>query len=418
MKLLVIILSVMTWAVESKNTVTLAEGGTKPNDIEVSYANTYNKGQVRAGDEAVLTLSNMGGITVERVSLAMRANAKSGAGTIEVACNNTQLAEKSVSWQSVSEDVEVFRGQQHDVDKLEIKVTGVQSSVYIDAFTIEYTPHAPMSVVLMRGDTPIDTLMEEQGMSGVMLPWLEDEDHWRFRGWSNTAFWTIYEEPTYHRANKRYNPANDTLWAVYQWEEVNTSERAFEEAGTSGVYMYVNRATNIALTGVPVNGKMGRAEANVYDDNQHYQITFIGTDTAYLTHVPTGTPIGYSGTQVAAKASPWKVYYEGDQTLFWTTIAGKNYVLWLDIAHAGNYEDLYAGLFQADPGNSPMGLLGTMMPTELYAFTCHPEAMVGMESVQDSETSYQKILHNGQVLILRQGETYTLTGVKVERVKE
>ena len=99
----------MTWTVESKNTVTLAEGGTKPNDIEVSYANTYNKGQVRAGDVAVLTLSNMGGLTVERVSLAMRANAKSGAGVIEVACNNTQLAEKSVSWQSVSEDVEKIR---------------------------------------------------------------------------------------------------------------------------------------------------------------------------------------------------------------------------------------------------------------------------------------------------------------------
>jgi hypothetical protein len=61
-----------------------------------------------------------------------------------------------------------------------------------------------------------------------------------------------------------------------------------------------------------------------------------------------------------------------------------------------------------------MGLLGTMIPTEIYAFTCHPEAMVGIESVQPSELRIQKILRDGQVLILRQGETYTMTGMRVK----
>lgn len=412
MNLLIILLSVMTWTVESKNTVTLTDG-TVPYGIEVSYANTYNKGQLRAEDVATLTLSNLGGITVERVSLAMHANAKSGAGVIVLVCNDAQLAQRTVNWQTVSTDVEVFSGQQHGVDKLEIKGTGLQSSIYIDAFTIEYLPRAPMSVVLMRGSTPIDTLMEEHGMSGVILPWLEDEDHWRFRGWSKTEFWTVYDEPTYQHSNTRYYPENDTLWAVYQWEEVNTQERVYEEELCSGVYMYVNRKTQMALTGVPADGTMVSAKPNVYDDNQHYMISFVGTDTAYITHVPTGTPIGYNGTQMAAKTSPWNVYHQGDQTLFYTTIDGKKYILWLNICD-GYGENCYAGLFQANPGNSPMGLLGTMMPTEIYAFTCHPETGVGIESVQNSEVRNQKVFQNGQVLILRQGETYTVTGLKVK----
>lgn len=412
MNLLLILLSVMTWTVESKDAVTLAEGGTVPYDIDVSYGNTYNKGQLRAGDVATLVLGNLGGLTVERVSLAMRANAKSGAGTIEVEMNGNLLSQSTILWALVSEDVEVFRGQQNGVESMTIRVTGTENSLYVDAFTIEYSPRAPQSVVLMRGDTPIETLTEEHGMDGVILPWLDNEGHWRFRGWSKTEFWTIYEEPTYHHSNIRYFPENDTLWAVYQWEEVNTDEMVYEEAITSGVYMYVNRTTQQALTGVPTDGMMSYAKANVYDDNQHYMITLTGKDTAYITHVPTGTPIGYNGTQLAAKASPWKVYHEGDQTLFWTTIGGKNYVLWLEIMN-GTGSEFHAGLLQANPGPSPMGLLGTMMPTEVFAFTCHPEVMLGVESVQDSDVRNQKILRNGQVLILRKGETYTVTGLRL-----
>ena len=73
--LLLVILSVMTWTVESKNTVRLTDGSTAPYDLEASYTNTYNKGQLRLGDEATLTLKNMGGVSVERVSLALMSKA-------------------------------------------------------------------------------------------------------------------------------------------------------------------------------------------------------------------------------------------------------------------------------------------------------------------------------------------------------
>ena len=411
--LLLVILSVMTWTVENKNTVKLTDASTTPYDIEASYANTYNKGQLRLGDEATLTLKNMGGVSVERVSLAMRANAKSGSGSITVTMDEVTMSTKTVTWQNVSADVEVYKGRQQGVETMTIRVTGLQNSIYVDAFTIEWSPRAAQQVVLMQGSTPIDTLREEQGMSGVVLPWMQDEDHWRFRGWSKKEFWTVYEEPAYYYPDSRYYPSNDTLWTVYQWEEVDTQERVYEEELCSGVYMYVDRQMQMALTGVPVEGTMERATANVYDANQHYELTFTSADTAYITHVPSGTPIGYHGKQMAAKASPWNVYHQGDQTLFYTTIDSKTYVLWLNIMEGGGNE-IHAGLLPANPGNSPMGLLGTMMPTEIYAFTCHPEAMVGIESVQPSGGSCQKILRDGQVLILRQGGTYTVTGGRIK----
>lgn len=408
MKLLLIILSVMTWTVESKTAVTLADGGSVPYDIEVSYTNTYNKGQVRNDDVATLTLGNMGGITIERVSLAMRANAKSGSGVVEVEVNEESLAQKTVTWQTVSEDVELFKGQQHGVETMTISVRGTENSVFVDAFTIEWSPRAPQQVVLMRGSTPIDTLAEEHGMSGVVLPRLQDEDNWRFVGWSKTEFWTVYEEPAYLLPGSRYYPQNDTLWTVYQWEETNTDEMIYETELVSGTYLYVNRNTQLALTGVPANGQMARAAANVYDENQHYEITLTGTDTALITHVPTGTPIGYKGTQLDAKASPWKVYHQDDQTLFYATINGKNYVLWLDIMDNGGNET-HAGLLQADPGASPLGLLSTLVPTEIYAFTCHPEAMVGLDEVESEElrVNSEKIVQVGiYELHIRNGKKY------------
>lgn len=411
---LLVILSVMTWTVESKNTVTLVDGGTVPHDIEVSYANTYNKGQVRAGDVATLTLGNMGGITVERVSLAMRANAKSGSGTITVTADEQSLAQKTVTWQSVSDDVELFKGQKHGVETMTVRVTGTENSVYVDAFTIEWSPRASQHVILMRGSTPVDTLTEEHGMDGVLLPTLQNEAHWRFTGWSKKEFWTVYDEPAYHPANSRYYPENDTLWAVYQWEEVNTGERIYETEVTSGVYMYVDRETQMALTGVPVEGTMERATANIYDANQHYELAFADDNTVNITHVPTGTPIGYHGKQMAAKATPWNVYHQGDQTLFYTTIDSKTYVLWLNIMEGGGNET-HAGLLLANPGNSPMGLLGTMMPTEIYAFTCHPEAMVGIEDVPDEGMSGSGNERTVQVGIY---ELHIRNGKKYIKLKE
>jgi len=410
MKILMILLSVMTWTVESKNAVKLSDTSEVPYDIEVTYANTYNKGQVRSGDVATLTLSHLDGITIEEVALSMRSNNGSGAGTIDVTADTHNLAHTTVTWQQVSEEVVVFSGAQAGVQSLTISLSGTQNSLYVDAFRITWSSAAARTVTLMHGSTVMTTLTEASGGDGIQLPSLENEENWRFVGWSETEFWTIYEKPEYYPTGARYYPNGDcVLWATYQYAEM-TGEKPFVTELFSGSFMYVNRETKMALTGVPTEGRMNAIGENIYDDNQHYRIEFAGTDTAYIEHIPTGQPIGYNGTEMAAKSSPWLVYHEGDQTLFYTIVNGKNYVLWLNI-YDPIKQTIYAGLLQTDPGASPMGLKDTFMPTEIYAFTCHPEAKVGIELTSEGMNelvSERKIVFGIYEIYIRNGKKYLI----------
>ena len=180
-----------------------------------------------------------------------------------------------------------------------------------------------------------------------------------------------------------------------------------------GEYLYVNRAFDISLNGVPdaESGKMAWNITDVHDENQYYTISFASPDTAYITHSKTGNPIGYAGTKMAIKPSPWLVYHQGDETLFYTFINGKNYVLWLNICD-GNNKNCYAGLLQANPMASPMALLPSHRRGALR-YSCHPERFMGTEAISSSGGKARKILRNGQVLILLNGETYTIMGTKI-----
>ena len=406
MKLLLLFAAVMSFAVETKNSVSM--DGTYPPTMQFSYENTYQKGQVRSGDTATLSLSHLAGITVERIKLAMRSNKTAGAGTIILTANGTQIASRNVNYTDVSVPVVAYASALTNVEDLEITLIGTQNSLYVDTFIVSWSPAAAREVVLMRGDEAVDTLREANGGEGVLLPTMEDEDVWRFIGWSECAFWTVYEMPNYLSAGTRYYPAaNGELWAVYKYTEM-TGEKPYATDLMSGSYMYVNRTLHIALSGVPEEGVMVHANADIYDDNQHYWIEFTGTDTAYITHIPTGTPIGYNkSAQMEAQASPWKVYHEGDQTLFWTTISGKNYVLWLNVPTKEDYTITYAGLLQTNPQESPMGLQDTYMPTEVLAFTCHPECGVGIEQVEWREEKGEwKVVFGIYELYIRDGKKY------------
>lgn len=402
MKILIatILSAVMSWVVDNKTTVHLAEGGLVPYDIETSYHNTYNKGQVRQGDTATLVLGHLDGIEVDQIELSMRANASSGAGQIVVTANDEPLATHSVSYHDVGNPVVAFSGCQQEVDELVIQVIGEQNSLYVDAFTVTWQQavRPAYTVTLMNGDAVYTTLTETQAGAGVALPILSNMDHWGFLGWSEVEFGPTDEWPTYLRGGTLYKPASDaTLWAVYQYQEM-TGEKPCTTELVSGVYRYVNRELHLALTGVPVDGRMASAPIDAYDDNQHYMITYNDKLTqATITHEPTGTPIGYSTItpKLTETASWWKVYHDGEEILFYATIQGKNYVLWLSIDDIRT-QTTYAGLLEADPMTSPMGLQDTFMPEELFIVTCHPEWALGVDEVTDkAEGHTEKIVQIG-----------------------
>ena len=201
-----------------------------------------------------------------------------------------------------------------------------------------------------------------------------------------------------------------TLWATYRYQPDVTIHVATEL--NEGEYLYVNRTAEIALAGVPEGGIMAFDEMDVVDDNQHYWIEFVGTDTAYITHAVTGTPIGYSGTNMAAVASPWLVYHEGEETVFYMLYEGKSYVLWLNIMEQINNEIyVYAGLMKGNvTGGSPMALLEAPIEGCEPMVTCHPGETQGIEEVMSE--GMNELMHEWRIplgnyeLIIKDGKKY------------
>ena len=394
MKLLLVILAVMTWTVETKNTVSLDAASTKPPGTEVHYRNTGSKGSVTAKDTAILSLSHLGGIKIESAEVYVRSNKSAGSGVFTVDVNGKTVATKSGSrknWVGTFDNtnyhaISLLSTVYEDVDTLVITLTGTENSLYIEKYVLNWSARPPCTVTMMRGSTEVGSMTQDYGGEGITLSALMDEENWRFIGWSEREFWTVYELPQIYTPGMVYYPKEDCyLWAVYRYED--PSETGYATELKSGEYRYVNADNQLALRGVPVEGKMEATTLDNQDEEQVYTITFAGTDTAYITHKASGTPIGYTiSAQMIAAASPWLVHHDGDQTLFYASLSGKDYVLWLNIYDVYNPGTVYAGLIKTTVGSSPVKLL-PVREAKPTAYTCHPECGVGIDEVTDERIS-------------------------------
>lgn len=360
---LTILLSVLTLTVDSKNAVVAT--GDIPPSAEVSYSCSYQKGTVRQGDEAILQLSYLAGMTVNKVEVYIRSNKSEGAGTWSVSVNNQSAATKSGTFEqwfgaydntnlhALSLLPKAYTG----VQEMTVRLRGTANSIYIDRYLIYYTPAPAHSVTLMRGNQVYQTLTEPTGGAGVFLPPMDDYNGWRFIGWTETECGQTTTRPELIAPNTQcFLPEDITLWAAY--EALLPEESIYVSELTDGDYLYVNTQSQMALSGTP--DEKGQMVPDILDRkafNQLYSMTFnAAKDTAYLVHTVTGTPIGYNDQRkLVAVVTPWRVYHKGNETILYATIANKNYVLWLNVEdlHSGDY---YVGLMAADPLNSPLKL--------------------------------------------------------------
>lgn len=415
MNFLLLILSVMTWTVESKNAVKLSSGSTAPYGTVAEYMCSYQKGQVRAGDEAVLTLSQLGGITIERVSLSLRANASSGAGTVFVTCNDEQVVYQGVSWQNVSEDVEVLRGAEKGVNALSVKVVGTQNSIYVDAFTIEWSSGPAYTVTLMNGDTEYEVL----NGTTVDLPMLEDLPRWHFLAWTDEPFHALNTRPETWIESGKYKPQKDvTLWAVYAYQA--PIEQSIATTLHDDLYGYVNWTNKKAMSGCVSGGTVGAEDFLLRAENQTYEVVFDENGLATIRQEYVNVPayIGFNGTQLADKASKWNVYHEGDKTAFYTVVNNKTYMLFPGYARYISHEDRYEYITQllpvSDITHTPTVLVISGPAEEEPYFSCYPSGE-GIESTrEESCIKGEKKMINGQLYIIRNGKTYTVQGQEVK----
>ncbi|MBQ7631948.1 MAG: hypothetical protein IJS82_04225 [Paludibacteraceae bacterium] len=403
---------VMTFTVETKSSVK-AEGTIPSNDFDATYACTFQKGSVREGDTATLQLRGLGGIQIDSIVLYLKSNKSAGSGEIRVVTDGREVAKLSGSYwdwygaySTAYRPLTVFRHGTHSVEELTIELVGTVNSLYIEQYEIVYQAPPAYSVQLKIGDETIEVLTEANSHAGVLLPSLPDRDSLSFVGWSETEFGAITAPPALWLADERFYPTADMcLWSVWHYGEKEDTNLVAELE--TGSYLYVNSHANVALTGVPYDGKMDIDLIDTSNPDQVYWITFLSPDTATIQHVQTGTFIGWQGKSLAAKESPWLVYHEGAETIFYMRSGADTYVLWPNILDT--YGELYAGLLKATPANSPLGLRKPRPTDGKEWFTCHPEVPMAVEEV----------LFNGNERIVRFGiyELHIKEGKKYLRIK-
>ena len=99
---------------------------------------------------------------------------------------------------------------------------------------------------------------------------------------------------------------------------------------------------------------------------------------------------------------------------FWEFVADGNNGYY--IRNLGNTN----AMFKYHAGNAAIKPYKATTTGAVYVYAYYrkyvePSPATGVEDIQPSEVSYQKVLRNGQVLIIRNGETYTITGAKVQQ---
>ncbi|MBQ7439166.1 MAG: hypothetical protein IJV28_04280 [Paludibacteraceae bacterium] len=406
MQLLLLLLSVMTFTVQSKSAVEVS--GTCPPLLEVSYSCTYQKGDVRAGDTATLSLTGLNGIALETVAIYMKSNKSSGAGKITITADGSVIEQEEgtyAEWFGGYNNTDFqpigWSGSQK-ANTLQVQITGTANSLHIEKYEIQYSEGARYTVTLMNGNEVYQELKEKSGGGGVVLPVLSSTGEWQFMGWSETEFWEVTSIPQFHAPQSTFRPSHDCrLWAVYQ-KGSSLKQLYVKDLTEWGIYIYFHSVTHKAMSGTPVDGRMESAPLDLNDEKQYYRVQYINPDTAYIFDMRSETPIGYSGTKLAAVLSPWKVYHEGEETLFYTEINKKNYVLWPDLTDEGGNE-WYTGLRQADPGSSPIRLIAPM--EQHISYTCHPEAE-GIEATHAGADGKERVLMNigNYELIIKNGK--------------
>jgi hypothetical protein len=415
-KILAIILAVMTWTVESKNVV--KGSGEIPTGAAATYTCSYQKGTVRKGDVAVLQITGLQRETIQNVDVWVKSNKTAGAGVFTVSADGTEIASKSGSlkdWVGQYDNtnyhrVNLWSGSMTNKDEWIIDLSGTENSLYIDRYEITYQPTPRYTVRLMNGGTLMEEVTETQGGAGVLLAMLKDTAGWSFMGWCDHEFWYSQTMPDVALGGTRFYPDTDmTLWAMYVYED---GEKGAVTELSDGDYLYVNKTNQTALAGIPIDGEMEFASINAYDEQLYYTMVFTpNRDTAYVTHKQTNTPIGYnSQAKMAAVRSQWSVYHNGEQTVLYTTIGSKTYVLWLSVQDSYDVTYFYAGLYPtSNIASATMMQLLYPAGTEEPVYTCHPESGLGIELTDEgtNESGKEQVVQIGiYQLHIKNGKKY------------
>lgn len=324
MKLLLLILSVMTFTVETKSKVSLS--GETPSGISAEYACSYQKGSVRKDDTATLTLTKTGDINLQSVTIYLRSNKSAGAGILTVYGDGEVLSSHSGTYHDWFgaynnenfQPLEIVFPNTAVHDELQIRLEGTANSLHIEKYEIKYTiiPSEPKKVTLYREGQVWRTLQESSAGAGVTLPGCENPDGWHFCGWASSDLKSrTTSAPALYLPEKTFVPQrDDTLYAVWTTSQAVSSKRL--GSLTSGYYTIEFPARNFRLHGAVVDGRVPvcSADSKLTEEDIYY-LDFNEADSiCSIRHYQSDTYLGYDQSALSQTQSDWQVYLLRDSS--------------------------------------------------------------------------------------------------------
>lgn len=417
-----LLLSIITFTVQSNKKVTMTTPEDVPLGVSASYICSYQKGQITAGDSAVLYVTGAEDMMVSAVQLTMKSNQKTGAGTLTVTAdgqtvwNIPNASFDAKDWNGAYSTDYVSIGHTFtpviSSDRWKIRIDATKSSLYVQDFQITYTlaqpkPHEVQFAVNVG--TPIAAITETTAGEGIILPKVECADEeWHFVGWTEQTYEQADEAPSYFAAGTRYYPLrNVTLIALYANQEALGLLPA--DSLAEGYYLITIPVLQVMMRGDANNGscaveavKMEKYRLSsgdssyrcvyptIYEDNL-YKLSRPNDSVVTIQNYATKQYVGYSNShQLMQKESPWMIRQYADRSvLFYMKQAGKPYAL-----RANNYGDGVA--CQPVPNMETW----TFAPLMLYRvddterqspiWTSFPNPLLPVEAVfEDSQSKYK-----------------------------
>lgn len=333
MSFLCVLAAVASFVIETKSSISAS--GDLPEGSQATYECTYKKGQLTKGNTATLSLTGWQNTCIQRVTLSMRSNKSSGAGSLVVQVGGNTVWKiddckfDSMAWHGSYSDIYVpishtFTPAISSQGDIQILITASANSLYIESYEIEWTKGEarPYNVTLVSDGTNVFTQVSEQSVgSGVVLPSLPDIAEWFFLGWSEIPIAETTTFPFIFSAGTYYYPSFDTrLYAVYtDYRNPELSTKQYTEAN-SGFYALAFPITEKALNGevdetmhgVPLSDVSLRKDSSGYYErlfeispSMIYAIDFQDDTIAQIWHAESGEGIGYKNNNVCAGTFEW-----------------------------------------------------------------------------------------------------------------
>ena len=445
--------SVVTATVTSYNSAELA--GDVAVGMEVFFENTnHSKGTVTAGNEAVLTITNIPKGALTKVELSMKSNAKSGAGEVTVTLANQQIAKIENSnfcdWPGVENYSSTFvpvtfegNWSVSTASDLSVDIKASANSIALEKVTVTFIETAPeprvvtLSWLDANGNRKTTDIAEKTAGKGVELPEaaVKAVEDWSFAGWSREMITELYtSEPALLKAGEKFYPQmNTTLFAVYrdapevtpipQATEFVSGEYAIATKGLDTYYLLTGEVSGKVAAGSKVELEVGKdgnycIPAGYMSVYCRYQLEF-ENDSVTIQYGETGSYIGHNKTTLTDKKAKWAVAEAKNHSIELSfgrvekSSGAEGRVLWLNgvdkvyeatlLRLGQDYE--YMLLF--DVSDAP-----TSSPKTKW--TSCPFGAEGIESVESPTSKSEKLIRDGQMIIRVDGIEYNITGKRIQ----